>query len=570
MNILVVMGLKYMQKFYGQTDYSIGYIVKELLDNKSKIFEYFQSKDTISINKLDDYIDYVWINNIKLFKSIESKVVEELKNDFHELIEYINSFKFTREKILNYLKENYDYVFDENNYRKDIHIFYEVINEAVNTIYTYHDFFDIDIYDFIENRFAYIIVNDIISCENFYQKHPERFSKMFDLADNQHFFDIRNFHNTFNSLSKSKKKFVKDLLYSKTQLILKKVIKLAEQINEDNYLENSHYIDQIILLVKTNSFNFIEQYKFDELQDKIKDASAKYFKKHGHEFKTGPIDLKDLLERMKIELNSDMSFFSFLSLTHHTNKNEKRLTSNLIQVFNVEKSLTDMIASSPNTDEYFTQSRLMSLHFHIEIYCRVLYLMLVNDDLLIIIKNHMNIILHDIDKNEGDGKLELASSIEGMFDSFMNNVKNPREVYTDKEKYECYSLSMFLVSLIEKILRKVTINRSFTQRYYADDDLNLGDILRTSNNNGTKYENVLNGILDYELIRVLEFKLAKTHDSNIGENLRNNLMHNRNINFSDISNGILIQVFYLFLSVINGIYSSYLNHNMKMDCKSNL
>lgn len=570
MNILDVMGLKYMQKFYGQSDYSTGYIVKELLDNKSKIFEHFRNKNSMVINNLDDYIDYVWINNIKLFESIESKVVDEMKNDFHELIEYINIFKFTKEKILNYLKTNYHYVFDEMNYSKDIHVFHEVVKEAVNTIYTYHDYFDVVMYDFIETRFAYIIVNDIISCEKFYQKYPERFSKIFDLKDNQHFFDVRNFHNTFNSLSKSKKKFVKDLIYSKTQSILKVVIKLAEQIDEDNYLENSHYIDQIILLIKTNSFNFIEQYKIDELQDKIKDASAKYFKKHGHEFKTGPIDLKDLLERMKVELKSDMSFFSFLSLTHHMNKNEKKLTSNLIQVFNVEKSLTDMIASSPNTDEYFTQSRLMGLHFHIEIYCRVLYLMLVNDELQLIIKCHINMILQDIDKNEGDEKLDLVSSFEGMFESFMSNVKNSKEVYTNKERYECYSLSMFLVSLIEKILRKVTINRSLTQRYYAEDDLSLGDILRTSNNNGTKYENILDGILDYELIRVLEFKLAKTHDTNIGENIRNNLMHNRNITFSDISNGFLIQVFYLFLSVINGIYSSYLNHNMKIEIDGDL
>lgn len=560
---------KYMQKFYGQSDYSTGYIVKELLDNSGRIFKYFGDKDYLTINNLDDYIDYVWINNIRLFESIENKVVDEMKNDFHKLIEFINGLKISREKILTYLKQNYHDVFDESSYSKDNNIFHDVIKEAVNTIFTYHDYFDVDIYEFIETRFAYIIVNDIISCEKFYQKYPERFSKMFDLADNQHFFDVRNFHNTFNSLSKSKKKFVKDLLYSKTQLILKVVIELAEQINEDNYLENSHYIDQILLLIKTNSFNFIEQYKFDELQDKIKDASARYFKKHGHEFKTGPIDFKDLLDKIKVELNSDMSFFSFLSLTHHINKDEKRLISNLIQVFNAEKSLTDLIASSPNTDEYFTQSRLMGLHFHIEIYSKVLYLMLVNDELQIIIKSHINTILHDIDKNEGDEKLELVSSFDGMFGTFINNVKNTKEIYTNQERYECYSLSMFIVSLIEKILRKITIKRSITQRYYAEDDLNLGDILRTSNNNGTKYENILNSILDYELIRVLEFKLAKTHDSNIGENIRNNLMHNRNIAFSDMSNGFLIHVFYLFLSVINGIYSSYLNHNMKMESNGN-
>jgi len=97
------------------------------------------------------------------------------------------------------------------------------------------------------------------------------------------------------------------------------------------------------------------------------------------------------------------------------------------------------------------------------------------------------------------------------------------------------------------------------EKVYIPKRPTLGEILRTRNNNGTDFkDNQLLEIFDIETIRSLEYLLIKTNNSNIGDNIRNNLMHNSDYKFCDMTNGFISQIFFLFLCVINGIYLNYL------------
>ena len=170
--------------------------------------------------------------------------------------------------------------------------------------------------------------------------------------------------------------------------------------------------------------------------------------------------------------------------------------------------------------------------------------------------------LAEIDKKEGEDKLELVQIFNGFYPIFLKYQHSEKKEFNSLERYDIYSNSLFIITIIEKILRRVAITSNSKIMYYAEADSNLGDILKTKNSDGGDYVNsMLNGMFDNELICTLEYYLGKTSDLNVGKNVRNNLSHNRNIMFSKLTPNLSMRVFYLFLSIVNAIYASYINNS---------
>src|SRR5690554_216899 len=565
-NILETLSTDSFYKYYGKGDLSTNLILSKIDADKDKILSHFNDSydnDNIDINI---FIDYMWIHYVLGFE----EVLDEIKNNesFILMFDKLKQINFDIKNVNSFIKNEYKNILNKENYKNKLYYF-DLIDFTIEIIYKYFDYFDREVFEYIEKDFAYLIVRKIEVCENYYNRSPKYFPDIFELENNKYLFEVQNINNTFENLSKSKKEYIKSLLYQKAEEALKSIIKLAEEINEDNYLENFTWIERVLDLIKNNNFNFLELYQIDKLEDKLKITSEKYFKKHGKQFKSESINLKEMFDTFKKLTNSGDPFLAFLGLTHSYKKGYDKMVSNFVPIYNNEPAITDIIASVSGTDDYFLPSRLIHLNIYVQIYIPMIYMILNDDETEDIIFRMLVTQLNDIDTHEAEGKLELVNYFKGLYPTLKESILGQEKDYDETYKFKAISVSMVLISLIEKILRRVAINLSSNIRYYSINDLNLGSLLRTKNSNGTDFtENTLLTVLDLELIKTLEYTLIKTHDTKIGMNMRNNLMHNRNIKFSDLTNGFSAHIFLMFLSTVNGIYANYINHNMKYHKKT--
>ncbi len=567
MNILDVIDERYLHRYHGKNDILARYIVSKLIDKKDNIINHFNNQYNTSVINKDKFIDYVWIETILPIKEIEEMINQENKKAFHDLVECIRNVNFDYKNINKYIKNNYLDIFSKNQ-DEDTKYNYELRLAAFQKIYTHYSFFSEKAFRYIEQNYAYLIVGNIVICEKYYSSKTEDFIKIFDFQENKYLLEIYNFESTFSDLNKTSKKFVKDFLVKTTENAVKEAIKLAEEITEDNYLEYYVKIEGVLQIVKNNKFSFIDLYKLDALEEKVKVASKGYIEKHGSSFSVGPINLEEVFLLFKEGIGTDKEFVNYLNLTHTYNTKEDRIIANIIPLYREKESIVDRISSSTETDDYFSHSRLSGLQIYLKVHSPILYLLFNDEYTSSFMYKMMLTQLHEIDTNEAQERLELTEAFKGIYPMLKKVITGTKEIYTSQYKVEAVSTSMFIVSLIEKILRRLVINLSKNDIYYSDNDLNLGDLLRTRNSNGSDYHNVLTTIYDVELIKTLEYLLVKTQNSNIGSNIRNNLMHNRNYKLSDMNNGFPVQIYLIFLFVVNGIYAYYLNTNRENDKKN--
>jgi len=76
-------------------------------------------------------------------------------------------------------------------------------------------------------------------------------------------------------------------------------------------------------------------------------------------------------------------------------------------------------------------------------------------------------------------------------------------------------------------------------------------------------EKVLQDVFGEHVSKVLEYQLTKKRTTDIGLNYRNNLMHNSDINFSEMNIGYPVRMFYCLIILLNVIGTKYITINDK-------
>lgn len=549
-------------KYYSKQDFSTNFLIRDLVDNYELIESYFSENYPYQKITLTEFTDHLWINLISPLEEILKDLDDELSQKLESILHLLKSINYYPLDIRTFIKNNYEVIFDEKSY-PDILISHDIMDETLNDIYKVYDFYDRKVFEYIEiNKLNWIIQN-FKECEKYYEKNIDYFKLL--MLNNSQLFEVNRFFYTFESLSVSKKPFIVEFIQSKAEEVLKEIILLVENINEDNYMFNIIPIEQINKIVLNNRYKFVDLYKLEGLKEKIKDVEQKYMKKHGKSFSFGPIDFKGIYDDYVNNFKKDNGIVYYVEISHFYSIDEKRFNSNFKPIFNRPKSLTDELAFTPGTDDYFTGSRLMNLSMEVDLRKRILYYLLGNYETKNHMYNFMLSILATIDQNEFNGESIMVDYFDSFFPTLMHIILDETQETLDIY-FKSTSLIMFLISIMEMLLRRVVINRNKGSIYYSDNDFNLGDLLKTKQNNGNEYEdNILVDIFGIEFVRTLEYFLTKTNDTNIGENLRNNLMHNRNYDFKNNKNGIVLHVYYVFINLVNAILVNYWNDNLKKD-----
>ncbi|WP_371246642.1 DUF4209 domain-containing protein [Mycoplasmopsis agassizii] len=220
-----------------------------------------------------------------------------------------------------------------------------------------------------------------------------------------------------------------------------------------------------------------------------------------------------------------------LLLTHGINKENKEPVSLFQGVFDNDNSV---ISQNPRSIKIMDSGILL------------LEKMFKDNKYIKIMKNHFYKCLAILDSNKYKEEMELLLSFGGFFKKVSNNIKKSEKNYNNKDRYDCFVLSMFVISLIEKLLRNLIYKEINDPKNDNFDYLNLNSILSSNNE-------MLNKILGIEVIKILRYWLTIDQDYGEGLNLRNKLMHGIDIKFSDFNKWFLLSLFYLFLLVVNSM-----------------
>lgn len=547
MNIIDYTSYSYGLKYYGLQDLSIGWEVKFLIENKQKIQDYFSNEFENQINNLDNYIDYLWVSKfieineaIPLLKKDEDR--PKLKSIHAFLYEIFNRYNIGM--LVKYLAKNYRQVFESNH---DNHYYHDMKSSTIDFVFAYSKSFTDEVFDYIENNYWYLIIDNFELYSDFYKKHLTRFQKNI-INDNIAIEKITNYDRVFKILEICKKEPYEQFAKTVAKSVSIHVLKMAESINEDNYIEILSYIEKakkIAILYKLP-----EAYSYETLNTQLEKVSNSYFEKHGHKFETEPIDLKKAVQDLKE--NKNPPIIKYLEFTHVYKKESREFVPIFDQIMTGNKAIFDHISHiGIPEDEYFTPSRITDLGMYFDIFSNYLFVCFKDENMLDSIFSNYHRILSDL-ANEGILSEEDLEEFLGMCSVFSSilNIESKGHI----KKSLSYGLSMLVVAYIEKLLRKYFMHINSRDTYINVKKYTLNMLLN---------EKGIQDVFGEHVSKVLEYQLTKKRTTDIGLNYRNNLMHNSDINFSEMNIGYPVRMFYCLIILLNVIGTNYITINDK-------
>lgn len=534
MNILEKLNKKkdiYQFEFFGIGDYATNIDLQELFEDIETIQEYFENKNALITNE-DEFIDYLYLKKFDMFSDIESSILESYKEKFNTCINLIKQYysKYDNKAIINYLQDNAITLLETKKYN--------IITEVFDLCFKFHTACQKVIMYIAKNK-TYLILNNFDNIKNIILKYDDICKEIFEK---------RHFHDFKQGMLKSYFTIIKFFIGKKQyneliNEIIVEIIKFSDEIfnniNEDNYLQHEFVYKDIYEFLKSIKHN--DYLVLEKNLSKLDDIKNKYITKHGHEF-SFEIPVNKLLEPFKDDKISLQA--KFLQLTHMLNKDTKKIESIFTNIVHTSTpSLVDSVCStSTPTDEYFTFSLQNTLNMIDYCYFPCLQYYICKERINDLISIMATMTQKVFEYYKLDFK-ELELDID--FNIVLNMLNHLFYAFETKNDYLikglCFSVSMFEMALIEKILRNlfIVVNK---ETYIKNDWSSLGNLLNEKNQ--TMVE-----LLGIDNVKVLSYFLIKCN--NIGFNYRNNFAHYKNIKSEDFNYSTILKINQILICIIN-------------------
>ena len=516
--------------FYGIDDYSTDFGLSELFDSIDVIEDYFKSKDGTIINK-NDFIDYLYLKKFNMFSEVKDSILDQYKEKFNSCISLINLFysKYdNKSRLIKYLQKDAINLLEteKQNIRK----------EVSDLCFRYHTACQ-EVIGYIAKSKTYLIINNFDNVKDIILKYDDVCK---ELLDKKHFHEFKQsmlkkyFPVVKFFIDKQKHKQLTDEIIDE---IINYSSEIFNSINDDNYLHYEILYSDICHFLK--SIKRSEYVSLEENLSRFDDIKNSYFLKHGQEISfQSPIE--ELLSPFKNDKNSLQ--LKFHQLTHMYNKETRNVESIFTNIAHERKPrLIDAIcATSMPIDDYFTISLQDDLRMMDCCYITCLQYFMCKErigDLIAIMAAITQKICeyYKLDFKE----LELETDFNILLNMF-NNL-----FYTNNNEFLvkglCFSISMFEMALIEKVLRNIYIVLN-DENYIKNDWASLGHLLNVDN------QTMVN-LLGLDNVKILSYYLIKCKD--IGFNYRNNFAHYKNIKSDDFSYATTLKITQILICIIN-------------------
>lgn len=543
-----ILNREFSIKYYGLNDLITGWHINKLIENESKIKEYFEKKESI-IKTKDDFYDYLTLATIKRYQ----ETVEYLKNDdlkpkIKSLIDFVseklNSFEKPDSQIYELINNDFLLLLNDID---DNGLTNEIVEIVLDYAFRQYDRVNREVFEYIENSHWIFILNNFDKCIGYYKNHKiELDSILRNIISNE---GEHPYSNAIDFLIENKSTTFNDIFKTHAIYLTNKALTLSRSINDDNYLViHSFYEDAYKL---ANHYDLGRQLReFEILKSVIENANDEYLAKHGsiirYEFSTKEIidELREKLLLQNVPINK-----VFLGLTHTKSKVDSKYEPAINSVFDYPKSvITDSIRHvGLESNHMFPPSVQMHLRSFFQLTDILVGNIIEDKELSELFFFNLTKVLEYISNDYNLDYKNLSIELNGIIDSivYLFSIDNTYPFY----RTFCFGLSQTICSYIEKILRKVYIEK-FDDKvlYISESKLTLGSLLLDSTINkilGNKFTSIL--IFEIHYILERENGLEKK----IGKNLRNKLMHNHDIDFmGEIHSGLVIHLFHILAIII--------------------
>lgn len=525
-----------------------------------QIIQEFYKKANYLIVNIDDYINYLFVEYLfKINELDENTFKMEYAEDILKIKNIINEIKenYCFKDVLEYIEKNFKEIFeyyskencDTERNSINIHIRLELRNATIKKVAKYITNKE------QENIIEYMTNNDIIiffdNIEIF-----KNFKRVFiEKLDNENIIKKLLYYRyieLLDFLSKNLKLFKES---SKYDLIIDAFINNIRDEKKHIY-QRQRECQNLIQFLK--QIKEIKVRKIEKLHKKLICEVNEEIRKTGHSIKQS-IDLKEtIMEYKELLKKKDTNDFTKLVYPNAININGR----NYMLIENVDKIDVGVTSEFFEQDPYYCSIRIMQVEqFIIPTFNRFLFNYTIKNigyrrlEKLIIrlIKQVFSTLFIEYEEDE------IKKDIKCVIFSMKNCYK---KYNTNAERnYMYYIHSTYLISYIEKLLRKLYVSIYERDIYIEDNKITLGSIFKEKDK--SKLE-ILIGENLFKWIRYFLFNVENTHnrfEEKIGYSYRNRICHYRDISaIENTSNKIYYDVIYLFFNLIIALHFNVCNY----------
>lgn len=525
-----------------------------------QIIQEFYKNVNYLMENIDDYINYLFIEYLSNINDLDENTFKmEYVEDILKIKNIINEIKkkYCFQEVLEYIEKNFKEIFeyyskencDTEGNAINIHIRLELRNATIKKVAKYITG------ERQENIIEYIINNDIIIFFDNIQLF-KNFKKVFiEKLDDENIIkkllDYR-YIELLDFLSKNLKLFKESTKYD---LIIDVFINNIRD-EEKHIYQRQRECQNLIQFLK--QIKEIKVRKIEKLYKRLVDKVNEEVRKTGHSIKQS-IDLKDtIMDYKELLKKKDTNDFTRLVYPNAINRNGR----NYMLIENVDKIDVGLTSEFFEQDPYYCSIRIMQVEqFIIPTFNRFLFNYTIKNigyrrlEKLIIrlIKQVFSTLFIEYEEDE------IKKDVKGVAYSIKNCYKKH---HTNAERnYMYYIHSAYVISYIEKLLRKLYVSIYEKDIYMEDDKVTLGSIFKEKDKSKL---NILIGKNLFKWIRYFLFNIENTHnrfEEKIGYSYRNRICHYRDISAIDnISNKIYYDVIYLFFNLVIALHFNVCNY----------
>ena len=533
-------------KYYGPNDYGSSWSIKTIIDNKDYIFDFFDSIHLEKLEFTEEYYAYLFAEIIKDLEELIPRIADDSNKETMQYL--VNVSKEVIKdigigEIIKFINKNYTYLFLSELNKYSIPLL------TTEYIVKYISGINPDVIDFLITHYKGIIISNFDEFEKWFELNPEYFEKLFS-SDELKEYEKLNFDSVleiWTHIYLKKNTALKDHLETIIPRICEDVKNLARNATVENVIriesEVRLFNDFLISVRSPLANTFSESYK------SIKDLMAEHIKTQGHVFKY-EIPVKEMIELWK---KQEIWELRLLSSTHEhiIKENGTSYFSRLSSIKTEKHPLLDFVSSNVPTNEFFTLTFQQLLSIRTDVSSALFHYFLFHEEQLLdyisCVKSAVLFVSDSINDNELNDDCEFfANQIEML----ANNLQSDENTIN----MLCYSISMYLCSFAEKILRLFYVYLQKDICYIPIDKATMGQLLTVNNI-------PLKDVFGEQHIRILSFYFLHDQPNNVGCNIRNSLAHWSNIKKGNLTVSFVARLLFLFTDILNTVFWYFINEN---------
>ena len=526
--------------YYGKNDMASGFQVKTLVDNFDDINNYYRN-NTLKVDNLDDYIDYIFIDTFSQLKEILPMVRDDLKKKVSTAIDDIIAVKerYKKRDINKYIKNNYEIILSREELKQYELRAYEIIEYSLNYIKSNFQYFkeNYELYKYIVENYAYKIFYNFNDYRDIFMKYSELNDVLFSkqIIEGQMSTKIRDLKDALKMIRKNNVKLFKDSI----GIVYNMVKKRSFNTDIEKVMYTYDDIKETMRLFEALGENAL----YDEFNEELKKQDIilnDYIVKNGYHSKF-EISINDLV---KVFEDEKLSWEIKSLMITHTRRNNKMCSRIQSAIENkVQSQLIDKIGSTNiDVNDYFTYSVQNHLSITMILGKLMINYMLSDDYRFKELINYMFAgIANYIEQNNID-----IPNIDDDFNKLNYSLKNliienQRE---ERDNLVCeywnYNVLHLTIGIIEKVLREICYKFIIVNKYIPYKNLTIDNILSLP-----ETENFMGQA------NIRAFRYYLTSYNTVGKNLRNDICHYNN-NIKEICTyENVLEVIYILLTISN-------------------